>query len=271
MSDTLTPEQTVLLHPVTTTIIYEQPLNERIRNFLRLEFLFAQSDQHLRDNSQWGSRCTLASLLDILSIFGRTDLKTEVLKELERHSSTLNKLKQNPGVDSGRLEQILSDLKKLGAQLHKIGGPIGADLKDNEFLSSIQQRTAIPGGTCDFDLPAYHYWLQQPTEKRNRDLADWLGRFTNIGQAIQLILQLVRDSTILKPVTAESGFFQKTLDSNHPCQLVRVEVDKNIPCYAEISGGRHRFTVRFLELSREEGRLKQTSDNIDFKLGSCVI
>jgi cell division protein ZapD len=271
MRDTLNPEQTVLLRPVTTTIIYEQPLNERIRAFLRLEFLFAQSAQHLRDDSQWGSRCTLSSLLDILSIFGRTDLKTEVLKELERHSSTLNRLKQNPDVDSRRLEQILGNLQKLGAELHKIGGPVGADLKENEFLSSIQQRTAIPGGTCDFDLPAYHFWLQQPAEKRTRDLTDWLGRFAAIGQAIQLILQLVRDSTILKPVTAEGGFFQKTLDSNHPCQLVRVEVDKDIPCYAEISGGRHRFTVRFLELSRKEGQLKQASRNIDFQLGCCVI
>jgi cell division protein ZapD len=259
------------VRPVPTKIIYEQPLNERIRAFLRLEFLFAQSAQHLHEESQWGSRCTLSSLLDIISIFGRTDLKTEVLKELERHSSTLNKLKQNPEVDSGRLEEILTELDKLGAELHKIGGPIAADLKDNEFLSSIQQRAAIPGGTCDFDLPSYHYWLQQPAEKRTRDLTDWLGRFATIGQAIQLILQLVRDSTILRPVTAESGFYQKTLDSNHPCQLVRVEVDKKIPCYAEISGGRHRFTVRFLELSREEGQLRQSSEDVHFRLGCCTI
>ena len=264
-------DQQPVVRPVPKTIIYEQPLNERIRTFLRLEFLFAQSAQHLQEESQWGSRCTLSSLLDIISIFGRTDLKTEVLKELERHSSTLNKLKQNPDVDSGRLEQILTDLEKLGAELHKVGGPIAADLKENEFLSSIQQRAAIPGGTCDFDLPSYHYWLQQPAQKRTRDLADWLGRFATIGQAIQLILQLVRDSTVLRPVTAESGFYQKTLDSNHPCQLVRVEVDKKIPCYAEISGGRHRFTVRFLELSRDEGHLKQSSDDVSFRLGCCII
>ena len=74
---------------VKDAIIYEQPLNERIRTFLRLEFLFSQAAQHLHDDSQWGSRNTLTSLLDILSIFGRTDLKTEVLKELERHTATL--------------------------------------------------------------------------------------------------------------------------------------------------------------------------------------
>ena len=92
-----------------------------------------------------------------------------------------------------------------------------------------------------------------------------------IAQAIQMIPRLVRDSATVKPATAESGFFQKTLDSNHPCQLVRVAVDKTTPYYAEISGGRHRFTVRFLEFSNKDGHVRQTSNTIDFKLECCVI
>jgi cell division protein ZapD len=256
---------------VNTKIIYEQPLNERIRTLLRLEFLFAQAAQHLHDESQWGSRNTLNSLQDILSIFGRTDLKTEVLKELERHSATLAKLEPNPDIDQSRLKQILSELEKLGGELHKTGGPIASSLKANEFLSSIQQRGAIPGGTCDFDLPGYHFWLQQPAKQRTRDLAKWLGQFETIAQAIALILRLIRESNSLKPVTAESGFYQVTLDSNHPCQLVRVAVDKKIPYYAEISGGRHRITVRFLELSKQDGHAKQTIETINFELECCVI
>ena len=255
---------------VKDAIIYEQPLNERIRTFLRLEFLFSQAAQHLHDDSQWGSRNTLTSLLDILSIFGRTDLKTEVLKELERHTATLARLKSNPDVDHSRLKTTLAELEALGKKLHQYSGPIAADLKTNEFLSSIQQRAAIPGGTCDFDLPAFHFWLQQPAQQRTRDLAGWLTRFEAIGQAIQAILKLVRESAVLKPVTAETGFFQKTLDSNHPCQLVRVAVDRKVPCYAEISGGRHRFTVRFLETSKD-GHVRQSTENIPFELGCCVI
>jgi len=258
--------------PVNQNIIYEQPLNERIRIFLRLEFLFAQAAHHLRGTSQWDSRSTLNSMLDILSIFGRTDLKTEVLKELERHSATLTRLQLNPDIDRSRLDQILKELETLSNKLHKAsGGPIAADLRKNEFLSSIQQRAAIPGGTCDFDLPAYHFWLQQPANDRTRDLAAWLGRFEVIAQAIQLILRLIRDSAELKPVTAETGFFQKTLDANHPCQLVRVAVSREIPYHAEISGGRHRFTVRFLESSREDGHIRQATTDVSFKLGCCVI
>jgi len=259
------------LPPVNTKIIYEQPLNERIRTFLRLEFLFEQAAQHLHDDSRWGSRNTLNSLLDILSLFGRTDLKTEVLKELERHSATLAKLEPNPDIDQDRLKQILSELEKLGRELHKTGGPIAASLKENEFLCSIQQRSAIPGGTCDFDLPAYHFWLQQPARRRTSDLAKWLGQFETIAQAIKLILRLIRESTNFKSITAESGFYQKTLDSNHPCQLVRVAIDEKIPYYAEISGGRHRVTVRFMELLKQDNHAKQTMETIDFELECCVI
>ena len=254
-----------------TKIIYEQPLNERIRTLLRLEFLFAQAAQHLHDDSQWGSRNTLNSLLEILSIFGRTDLKTEVLKELERHSMALAKLELNPDIDHDRLKQILSELEKLGGELHKSGGPIAAALKENEFLGSIQQRGAIPGGTCDFDLPAYHFWLQQPTRRRTRDLAEWLGHFESIALAIKLILRLIRESTSFKAVTAESGFYQITLDPSHPCQLVRVAIDDNIPCYAEISGGRHRITVRFMELSKQDRHAKQAARSVNFELECCII
>ena len=251
-------------------IIYEQPLNERIRTFLRLEFLFSQASQHLHDGSEWGSRNTLNSLLDILSIFGRTELKTEVLKDLERHATKLAKLKSNPDVDTTRLQKTLLELGTLGKKLHESSGPIAADLKDNEFLSAIQQRMAIPGGTCEFDLPGYHYWLQQPAKQRTRDLANWLGRFQVIAQAIQLIIKLARESATLKQVTAEAGFFQKSMDANHPCQLVRVSVDRNAPYYAEISGGRHRFTVRFLEAPRQDGRVKQTTEDVNFRLECCL-
>lgn len=259
------------MRPVKDAIFYEQPLNERIRSFLRLEFLFAQAAQHLHDDSQWGSRNTLTSLLDILSIFGRTDLKTEVLKELERHAATLGRLESNPSVDRTRLKNTLGELDALSKKLHQSSGPIAADLKSNEFLGSIQQRLAIPGGTCDFDLPGFHFWLQQPPQQRTRDLAAWLNRFEAIASAIQMILRLVRESAVLKPVVAEAGFFQKTLDANHPCQLVRVAVDRSVPYYAEVSGGRHRFTVRFMRASETDGHVRQATENIPFELGCCVI
>jgi cell division FtsZ-interacting protein ZapD len=95
---------------VENYIIYEQPLNERIRNFLRLEHLFQQAFYTLRGYSVWDSRATITGLIDILDILSRSDLKTELLKELERHQAALAKLKDIPGVDREQLESILAQL-----------------------------------------------------------------------------------------------------------------------------------------------------------------
>jgi len=257
--------------PVEKKILYEQPLNERIRTFLRLEYLFKQAGHHLKGNSQWDSRATLTCILEILAIFSNTNLKSEVLKELERHSANLRRLEHNPDIDYSQLSGLLGDIEVHMDKMHRIDGQIASALKNSEFLASIRQRSAIPGGTCDFDLPAFHYWLQQPARERTRDLALWLDNFDAIGQAIQLIMSLTRNSTRLKPTLAAGGIYQRTLDPNLPCQMVRIALPQGRPYYAELSGGRHRFTARFLEFSTAGDRARQTVQDVEFELACCVI
>lgn len=251
--------------------IYEQPLNERIRSFLRLEFLFRQVRHHLDGSTEWDSRSSLSSLLEIMTIFGRSDLKSEVMKELERHTANLARLEQNPGVDGSQLSDLLGELDILNDQLHAISGPIGTQLKHHEFLSTVQQRSAIPGGTCDFDVPEFHFWLQRPSEQRLQDLVSWLETYNVIGRSIRLILRLTRGSNLFKEQVAGDGFYQKTLDPNVPCQLVRVALPENSKYFAEISGGRHRFTIRFMEQPSINQRPVQTRNDIDFELACCII
>lgn len=251
-------------------ITYEQPLNERIRLFLRLDFLFQQIDHTLPRDSIWDSRATLASLLDILNIFSRADLKTEVIMELERISGGLSRLENTPGVDQKMLTSLLDDIDRIVDLLHGAQGQIGHSLRQNEFLSGIKQRSSISGGTCDFDLPSYHYWLERPWDKRQQDLQQWISGFNDIRSAITLILQLIRDSATSTNEIAESGFFQRTLETSSPFQLIRVTVPENIPCFAEISGGKHRFTVRFMSTNLQD-RPTQSSQDIGFILTSCAI
>jgi cell division FtsZ-interacting protein ZapD len=73
----------------TPATIYEHPLNERMRFFLRLEFLFRQARHSLRGEAVWDSHNTLTTLLEILNIVSRIDIKTEVIKELEHQTSTM--------------------------------------------------------------------------------------------------------------------------------------------------------------------------------------
>lgn len=251
-------------------ITYEQPLNERIRTFLRLEFLFRQADHTLAGHSPWDSRSTIANLIEILNVFARGDLKTEVIKELERLAATLARLEHNPDVDRGKLGEILDRIDVLVDRLYLLQGQVGQDVKDNEFLTAIKQRTTIPGGTCDFDLPAYHYWLQKPAATRDVELRQWLSSFDNFRAAIDLILGMVRESASESRETATAGFYQKSLDTSVPYQLIRVTLPVGAHCFAEISGGKHRFTVRMMEMRSYE-RPAQAARDIDFILGCCAI
>jgi len=256
---------------VPDRILYEQPLNERIRTFLRLEYLFQQAAWHLGRESEWDSRATLSCVLEILEIFGNTNLKSETLKELERHTANLKRHEKNPEIDHSQLSDLLDNINTHMERVRAINGQIANELKTSEFLVSIRQRSAIPGGTCDFDLPVFHYWLQQPAKDRIRDLAQWLSHFDAIGQAIQMILTLTRDCTSMKLTLATGGLYQRTLDPNLPCQLVRIALPSGLPYFAELSGGRHRFTARFLQFSTDDKRARQTDQDVEFELACCVI
>lgn len=251
-------------------IIYEQPLNERMRTFLRLDDLFSQTRHTLVGKTVWDSRATLASLLEILSIFERGDLKAEVIKELERHNTNLSRLQDSPNVDGNRLNQVLNQIQNHIQLLYQQTSRIGQRLRDVDLLVTVRQRLVIPGGTCNFDLPIYHYWLQQASEKRIGDLYDWFGEFELIEQSISLILELTRHSGAPTSEFAQTGFFQRPLEPQTPYQLVRVTVATDYPVFPEVSAGRHRISIRFLNII-EGQRPTQTTENIPFTLSCCVI
>jgi cell division protein ZapD len=255
---------------VENTIIYEQPLNERIRNFIRLEHLFQQAAYTLRGYSIWDSRATISSLIDILDILSRSDIKTELLKELDRHLSSLSKLRDIPGVDKEQLDSILSQLSSAQKELHGINGQLGQSLREHDLLSSLRQRGTVAGGSCHVDLPSYHFWLQQTPEERINTLESWLDELNPVNRPIMLMLGIIRESTHLQDTTAENGFYQQNLDTHSPVQLIRVALNQDSPYFAEISAGKHRFSVRFMRPQGND-RPVQSQDNIDFKLGCCMI
>ncbi len=254
---------------MNTDIIYEFPLNERIRIFIRIEQLFQRLNHFLMGESIWDKRAAIDTLLDIMMIFGRNDLKSEILKELERHSTTLGLIANNEGVDSPKLEQILKELNETSKILYSDDGKIGVNVMESDLFQSISQRSTIPGGTCSFDLPAFHYWLQQDTKTQYKEIDQWTKPFTTIRDAIDLILNFIRNSSLGKEEVAEAGFFQQNLEQGQPSQLLKIAVDRSIPYFAEISGGKHRFSVRFMIPSTNGLRPIQTTEDIPFNLTCC--
>lgn len=253
-------------------ITFEQPLNERMRNLLRLEHLFDHITYRTQETiSKWDYRNILESLLEVNDLLSRSDFKTELIKELERHSSMLTSLENNPAVDQSRLQQINNEIFELSSELKSSSYQPGNTLKEDELVTSFKQRTSIPGGTCNFDLPRLHYWLNLPSNKQKLDLENWSIDIQPIKKATYLALDMIRNSSNPSKETADSGFYQKAIDSNLPCQLIRVVLPAASRYYPEISGGKHRFTIRFMEESSTQNRPAQTANSVEFVLHCCAL
>lgn len=255
---------------VTDSTIYELPLNERVRTLLRLEFLFLQARYSMRGYSVWDSRATITHILGIMNIMSRIDLRSELVKELERQTSALLAISSRPGVDPSILEDTLQNLETYTNNLKSAQTNSANELNKIELLKLIRQRDSIPGGSCDFDIPIYHFWLKQQPEQRIEILESWLGQLDNYRLSISVILRLLRESAVNTPIVAEKGFYQQALDTSTPFQLIRVIVPSNADFFAEMSGGKHRFSVRFMSPVSGERPAPYSSD-IEFQLSCCAL
>ena len=246
---------------------YEQPLNERIRTFLRLEHLIARLRHHEVDESPLGRRATLDALIDILNVMSRYDTRAEVSKELGSRYAAFEKLADREDVDDRALRQVLDELDTLGRAMQTMPPQFASyQLRDNELLNSLNNRSAIPGGDCGFDLPAYQHWLAQGSAAQSRDLKAWTGYLQPFEQSINMLLRLLRDSTEPGLHTAKKGVLVHNMDPS--TQLIRVLLDDG-RVFPEISAGRHRATIRFVEIQDKKLRVRQYPSNVEFRMACC--
>ncbi len=248
---------------------YEQPINERMRTFMRLEFLYQQMLYNSELEADWATRAATSSLLEIMAILTRGDVRSDVLKELDHQIDGLKRFQSQPDVDLRRLETLVANLATSRDELDTAGMHFLQPLKDCEFLSSIKHRSAIPGGTCEFDLPEYSHWLRQPFTRRQQDVHGWLGCIRPVCDAVIELLWLIRESAQPVDKVAINGMYQHRMQRDTTYRLLRVRLPDDSQLYPEISGSQHRFTVRFLEWSTIASRAVQTGHDVDFRISIC--
>lgn len=253
-----------------TPLLFEHPLNERTRTLLRISRLFDQFEYHLESEDPWQSRIAVQALLDIVAILSRADIKTEMIKQLDQHAKSLEKVALSPDVDQERLQRVLDDIARTSNRLHAVNGQLGNTLRKNEFLNGIAQRITIPGGSFEFDLPQFHYWLGLPYAERARQLDQWRREISVVQDTVELLLGLLRHSSLAREQVAAQGTWQKSLDPQRPVEMIQVSVDPSMNLYPEISGSKHRLYIRFLE-STEWERPVATQRDVPFRLKICVV
>ncbi|HEU5294159.1 MAG TPA: cell division protein ZapD [Burkholderiaceae bacterium] len=250
-------------------ILYEYPFQESVRTMLRLEQLFDRLGQLMVRDNPIDHHFALATLFEIMDVAARADLKSDLLKELERHKQQLIALRGNAQVAQQALDDVIHRIEQAFDALNQLPGKAGHALTSNEWLMSVRSRISIPGGTCEFDLPAYYAWQHRDAAARRADLTQWVSTMMPLAQALQALLQLLRDSGVRQKVVATGGQFQQSLAAGKIYQLLRVRLDPALQLIPEISGHRLMVSVRLMR-AEADGRLRPSHEDASFELALCA-
>ncbi|MES2012485.1 MAG: cell division protein ZapD [Pseudomonadota bacterium] len=247
---------------------YDYPFNERIRTLLRVEDLFAKVLHNVEAGHEYHHHSALLTLLQILDVVDRAELKLDLLQELERQRLTMSALIGNPAIAADTLTSILYNIDIAAEALRAETTKLGQTLRANEWLMSIKQRAGIPGGVCEFDVPSYHYWLGLGEARRRQDFQAWLTPLMPMHQAIGIILHILRGSGFTTQLVANSGAYQQMLSGAKPAQMLRIEVADDVTCFPEVSANKYAINIRFNTLDCSQKPQKYDED-VEFTLTLC--
>jgi len=250
-------------------ILYEYPFNESIRTMLRLEHLFDRLGQLMARDAAVDHHFALVTLFEILDVAARADLKSDLMKELERHKAQLLVYRNSPQVSHATLDQVIARIDEAFDGLHHQAGSAAQSLSHNDWLMSIRSRISIPGGTCEFDLPAYYAWQQFDGARRRADIGGWVATLEPMAKALQVLLHLLRDGGAAHKVMSSGGQYQQSLPPGRSYLLLRLRIDPAAGLIPEISGHRLMVSIRLMRCE-PDGRLRPANEDAAFELTLCA-
>ncbi|MDP1594952.1 MAG: cell division protein ZapD [Gallionella sp.] len=250
-------------------ISYEFPLNEKVRTWLRLEDLFKRVNYFLARDLSMEHHAALITLFEMYEVASRPDLKSELFQELERQKRSLSSLHNNPAISEQALDYVLNEIDEASAALLAMTGKVGLNLRENEWLMGIKQRACMPGGTCQFDLPSYHYWQNQPVELRRENLQEWLAPLLPVSVAINILMKLLRENGRKISFTAPQGTFQQ-MQGGRAAQLLRVSLNPDLACIPELGANKYAINIRFI-VANYAAKSSLFEQDVPFDMTFCAL
>lgn len=225
---------------------------------------------HFTDRDHYiDHHAALTTLFEILEVVCRADLKSELLQELERKKRALSSLHNNPAISQEALESVIAEIEEVSGRLLALSGKVGQHLRENEWLMGIKQRSAMPGGTCEFDLPSYHYWQEQNANLRRENLHAWLSPIQPLHAAARIILKLLRESGKVYKFTAQNGTFQQ-MQGGRVAQMLRVSLVRELACIPEVGANKYAINIRFIA-ANYASKTTLFAEDVPFELTFCSI
>jgi cell division protein ZapD len=112
----------------------------------------------------------ISIIFDLGEITARADLKSSLMKELDRQKHSLELLKNQNGVDQSILDRTIHEMNVIWSKINNTIGKPNSLITDSDWLNAIRTRLSVPGGTSPIDLPSYHAWQFISTTTRRASL-----------------------------------------------------------------------------------------------------
>jgi cell division protein ZapD len=106
-------------------ILYEYPFNERTRTYLRLEHLFRRLGTLVARDDALDHHYALATIFEVMEVAARADLKSDVLKDLDRQRQSFSAFRGNPAISEAVLDRVINQIDGCFTDLNNLPGKAG--------------------------------------------------------------------------------------------------------------------------------------------------
>jgi cell division protein ZapD len=247
-------------------IAYELPINEKARNFLKMEQFSSQIDSYISGQTVSDQNLVIGALIELSDFIHCSDFRKDLVKELEYTANTFNNFFGNPQVDISNLKLVISDIKDKLVILKSRDYSPGDSIRRDGFINQVRQKASIQGRINNFDLPRFYFWSHQSHSEKKNQIEKWISDILPLIRANKLMLEIIRGSSSTSFESALQGFFQRSLDKGKVNYLLRYSLPISLPFFPETSAGKQRFTVRFLQHLDTRKKPQQTSETVQFRL-----
>ena len=243
--------------------IYEQPVDERIRKFLRFENIYMKINNHKDIDSKYDAYSVLLNISELFINLTRSEIKRDLISEIETHKVRYQEYIKFDGADKIKLNSIMEKQNAILKTLHDLEANYLNVLKRDELLQTIIKH--INTSCADLD-----YWLSRDHDFRKNQINLWLELIKPIENSIFFCLDLLRKSTETLEITAKDGMYLFKMDTEKKIRLLRVTMKTDNYFFPKISVGPQRATIAFMTID-DNNKIIRLNQDINFVLDICYI
>jgi cell division protein ZapD len=245
--------------------LYEEPVQEKIRKFIRIEFLLNKIYYFKGKDNKSENYISLLALCELYEILSRSDIKSELIREIETQNTYLQKIKEIPQADSSKLNSVLEKQSQLLKLIYSI---------EINYLDHLERdilfKTILKNCFTQLQPASIDFWLSRDILNRETQIDLWLEPLIFIKRSIDFILEVIRKSGRFEDRVAEKGFFMEKLDPKKNILLVRVTLTSDLYYYPQISVGKQRLTIMFMTKD-DKNNLVPYQEDLSFILTTCSL